>query len=323
MNKQKMMFKIYVVTASSVVALAMIISVFSEYGFSWKALGSILAILLICAFIAAMIAFFVKIIEHSREKGRLEPFEADYRNALKKIGRMEKQLMIRTENKFVGYIYRRVGNGRTPVPCVCTVYFLADKVYGIHVFKNHFYIIDIPYREVSFANVVSHVVFSLTDTCDSVFRMIIKTEDDARKLKKLLIEMRMFKRICLSTTGKMFLTFDQTDYENDYYAEFRFCDKDEPNAEEFVFSDHAENSLYICEEDFELFFKDYDEVLSIGDKYKYDLFKKAQYYSPDDTRKIIATIRHGVENGEDFVCHEVLCEWLSEAAGNHNGFFIS
>ena len=323
MGKKNKVLMIVLVAAAIVFTALLFILEFIKYGFSWNSFGNAAAVFLVCAFACGAIIAFFYFWKRSQKGDMDKPFEIDYKISFKKIKSIEKKLMVRTENKYVGYILRYVGDGRPRIPCVAAVYFLADKMFGVHVFKNEVYTIEILYREIVFSNVVRKNLFFVTTKNGLKFRMFIKNQKDAEKLKKLLIEMRLFVRRCLATTGKLFIGFEEVDYESDYYAEIRFCDDDFPSPDKFVFPEHAEDSLYICEEDFPTFFKEYDEVLNIGDKDKYYLFKNAQYYSPSDAQKIVSTIKAGIENGDDYIGGDVFCAWLVEAAENHNGFYVS
>ena len=322
-NKINKGLAIFLVATTIVLIVLLFVLEFIKYGFSLESFGNAFIIFLLCAFAGGMIfavTFFIKRVQ----RGDMDkPLEIDYKICLKKIKNVEKRLMIRTENRYVGYILRNLENGRPPIQCVAAVYFLADKMFGAHVFKNDVYTTEIPYRQIVFSNVVRKNLFFLTLNNGLKFRMFIKNQNDADKLKRLLIQMRLFVRRCLATTGKLFINFNEVDYESDYYAEIRFCDDDFPSPDKFVFREHAEDSLYICEEDFPTFFKEYDGVLNIGDKDKYDLFKKAQYYSVSDAEEIISTIKAGIENGDDYIGGDDLCAWLAEAASNHNGFYVS
>ena len=329
MNKRK---KTDIIAASVIGAVLLALSfgmIYPSTGLSWKWVGDSLIVFVLLAVVGATSVLIGLSIKKSLTKKPAdnnkkvpEPFGIDYKLAQKKIAAVEKDLGLITTNKFVGFILRGAKGTSNVIPCVGAMYFLADRIYVVHRFKNNTYTLQIPYRDVLFANVIDGRRFYVIGPEQSVFTMWVRTEDDGKRLKHFLVEIGFFKRRCLETLGKLFLTLEDTNFENDDFAQLRFCDDTQPSDEEVDTSYHAENSLYVCEEDFMTFLKEYGDLFDVDGSKKDELFRKVVCFSSDDARTIIERIRTCKSVGDNPTDCETLLFWLEIAESEHNGFYF-
>lgn len=285
----------------AVFGVLMYISMGKAYGYSWSFAGQCAAMGVLWGLLFYFFTF--KVFGKSQKKRSF-----DDKRAQKKLSDAEKNLGLITTNKFTAFLNR--GKGLKNAVCETCIYFLADRIYAMHCYFGKIYTLELFYKDIVSAFVWNMYFYCMGSDGDQL-ALMIKTEEEQKRLDILIKELGIYKEAGITTNGELFLRSDEIKTGiNRIFAEFRFCD-DSDGAAYNIKTDNQETSLFVSLFDY------YDNFLDYyGEIFGVESESYENRFTPEQTKNLANRIA-----SSDIPYSERILNWLYDAENNHNGFY--